>query len=243
MEQNYWVIIPPAIAGSDLISARAKYLFGRIYALSQKDGYCYASNDYLSVGTGLEVRTLQRVLLELKKAGFIDIEVIRDEKKAIVGRHIVIGLPLMSNLTLPSVKSDATPSVKSDAIDKESILDKEKSIIYKGIFEFWNSLGIIKHTDKGKTYEQAKKQINGIMNEGYKEIDITTSMSNYAKILQSPIYYWSHKWTITEFLSRGFERFRDWDVCSTNFLKKTNTAQPAKRFEGEDFSKYDKFNK
>jgi hypothetical protein len=240
MEQNYWVIIPPLVAGSN-ISIKAKYLYGRIYALSQKDGYCYASNEYLCLGTGLMLRSLQRALVELKKAGFINIEIVTNEKKEFVSRHISITTP-MSKMTPPHVKNDTTPHVKNDTIDIESILDKEISNTYTAVFELWNSLGIIKHTSQGKTYEQFKRAINGLIKEGYKQEDIMLAMKNYAKILNSPEYYWKHKWTAVEFLTRGFERFKDWTVCSQNFKNKSFSKPTQKRFEGEDFSKYDKFN-
>lgn len=56
--------IPAHVLAAD-VSADAKILAGRIYALSKVDGNCYAGNDFFAEEFGISERTLQRWLREL----------------------------------------------------------------------------------------------------------------------------------------------------------------------------------
>jgi hypothetical protein len=79
---NYYAVIPANVRYSDKISASAKLLFGEVSALCNKEGYCWASNRYFARNYNVNMRTVQRWLSELKKAGFIDIELDTQEESS-----------------------------------------------------------------------------------------------------------------------------------------------------------------
>lgn len=56
------------------VNPLARLLFEDIVELSRDKGYCYAQNDYLADLSGSPVRTIERQLTELDKAGYIDRE-------------------------------------------------------------------------------------------------------------------------------------------------------------------------
>lgn len=87
---------------------------------------------------------------------------------------------------------------RNNTIMKECKNVRNKNI-YKELFDFWNSLKIVIHQ---KLTEKMKKAINARLKDGKSPEQIKEAMSNYAKILHSDKYYWSHKWTLNEFLSR-----------------------------------------
>ena len=86
---NYYAIIPANVRYSSL-QPNAKLLYGEITALSNKLGYCFASNSYFAELYGVSKNTVSRWLSDLKKLGFITIQLERNERKEIVKRIIGI---------------------------------------------------------------------------------------------------------------------------------------------------------
>jgi DNA-binding transcriptional ArsR family regulator len=86
---NYYAIIPSNVRYSNL-KPNAKLLYGEITALSGKLGYCFASNSYFSDLYGVSKNTVSRWISDLKKLGFITIEIERNANKEIVKRIIGI---------------------------------------------------------------------------------------------------------------------------------------------------------
>lgn len=53
------------------LSSRAKLIYGYIVALSQKNGYCFATNAFFVKKLKVSERTVTRIVSELRKAGLI----------------------------------------------------------------------------------------------------------------------------------------------------------------------------
>lgn len=68
---NYYSIIPADVRYSD-IPQGAKLLYGEITALSNKEGYCWASNAYFAGLYDVHVNTISNWVSQLKEKGFID---------------------------------------------------------------------------------------------------------------------------------------------------------------------------
>jgi DNA-binding transcriptional regulator YhcF (GntR family) len=86
---NYYAIIPADVRYSNL-KPNAKLLYGEITALSNKLGYCFASNSYFAELYGVSKNTVSRWITELKKSGFITIQIERNSNKEITKRIIGI---------------------------------------------------------------------------------------------------------------------------------------------------------
>ena len=86
---TYYAIIPAKVRYSSL-KPNAKLLYGEITALSNKLGYCYASNKYFAELYGVSKNTVSRWLSDLSKLGFITIEIQRNKNKEITKRIIGI---------------------------------------------------------------------------------------------------------------------------------------------------------
>ena len=62
--------------------------------------------------------------------------------------------------------------------------------------------------------------------------EICQSIKNYTKIVNGDEYYFTHIWTLTEFLIRGFHSFEDWDICNNNFRSnKSKKSQHEKNIQ------------
>lgn len=68
---GYYAIISADVRYHEKLSDGAKLLYGEITALSNKNGYCWASNDYFSRLYSVSISTIKRRLQALEKLGFI----------------------------------------------------------------------------------------------------------------------------------------------------------------------------
>jgi hypothetical protein len=77
--------------------------------------------------------------------------------------------------------------------------------LFEEIFKFWNEQKIITHnvlTDKMKT------KIKSALKD-YSLGDIKIAITKYKQVLTGDQYFWSYKWTLPDFLSRGLTKFLD----------------------------------
>lgn len=69
-----YVELPMIVIQDKNISSTAKVLMGLITTLSMKDGYCYASNRYLSNILKVSRRTITSCITSLKRNNYIKVE-------------------------------------------------------------------------------------------------------------------------------------------------------------------------
>jgi len=109
----------------------------------------------------------------------------------------------------------------TDSDNQQSKLNyiKVNNNIYILLFDHWNTLGIIIHS---KLTSSIKSAVDSVIKD-YSQDEIKQSMNNYAEIVKGKEYYFSYRWTLTEFLSRGkgnnIERFLDLERAKVNFKK------------------------
>lgn len=113
----------------------------------------------------------------------------------------VTGVPVNGDSAYP--KKGNTKEIPKETITKENIYS---------VFEFWNKKKITTH----RSIEKHKSSINAALGV-YNEIEIKNAISNYSKILIEDTYYWTHRWTLKDFLQRGLERFVDENNPFENF--------------------------
>ena len=138
---NYYAIIPAKVRYSSL-KPNAKLLYGEITALSNKLGYCYASNNYFAELYGVSKNTVSRWLSDLKKLGFITIEIQRNEKKEIIKRIIGIDKKVVSSNDKIVKENNTSNNTTSNNITiKEKFIAEVMTFDYpKGMLEdFINS--------------------------------------------------------------------------------------------------------
>jgi len=86
---SYYAIIPANVRYSDL-KPNAKLLYGEITALSNKHGYCFASNNYFANLYNVNKNTISSWITDLKNKGFIEVTIERDLRNVITKRCIGI---------------------------------------------------------------------------------------------------------------------------------------------------------
>ena len=114
---TYYAIIPAKVRYSSL-KPNAKLLYGEITALSNKLGYCFATNNYFAELYGVNKNTVSRWLTDLKKLGFITIKIQRNTNNEITKRYIGID------------KKDDTPIDKKGKGNNTSNFNNTSNNIY-----------------------------------------------------------------------------------------------------------------
>lgn len=64
---NYYAIIPAEIRYDNSLKAIEKLMYGEITALTNKDGYCFASNKYFAELFDVALNTVSRWIAGLEK--------------------------------------------------------------------------------------------------------------------------------------------------------------------------------
>lgn len=106
------------------------------------------------------------------------------------------------------------------------------------ILDFWNSQKIIIHklpANKLKCDSEKYENIVKSLKTSYTEKEIQQTILNYAFIQrnESGEFKDVHKWTLPEFLRRGFEKYVDWDVAYSNKKIRTENNNHNKPSEGD----------
>ena len=102
--------------------------------------------------------------------------------------------------------------IYSSDFKKES--EPEPKVI-ADVFNYWNSKKIIVHRSLDKA---TKSKINKKLKD-YSLDEIKDAIHNYWVILTGEEYFFKYKWTLKEFLQRGFEKFKDSEVADQNYRK------------------------
>ncbi|MBZ0184018.1 MAG: hypothetical protein K8F60_16290 [Melioribacteraceae bacterium] len=90
----------------------------------------------------------------------------------------------------------------------------------KLIFDLWNEQEIITHNEK--TFSRFSSIIKTTL-KNYSYEEIKTAIINYSLIVKNDEYYFSYKWTLKEFLSRGLDKFSNLNTAKENFTKNEYT--------------------
>jgi len=119
----------------------------------------------------------------------------------------------IGNKSLP--KQGPSKDTTKDNISKDT-LSKDIHIYARTLFEFWNSKQIITHKD----FEKFKPNLVKIL-KVYSLDEIKSAIENYALVLNDSKFFWTHKWSLRDFLTRGLDRFRAENFKEKDYLIRT----------------------
>lgn len=75
---SYYAVIPASVRYDERLKANEKLLYGELTALSQKDGFAFASNGYFAKLYGVSKETVSRWLSCLQDCGYIKVCIDRE---------------------------------------------------------------------------------------------------------------------------------------------------------------------
>jgi hypothetical protein len=104
---NYFAIIPAVVRYDNKLKANEKLLYGEIASLSNKEGYCFATNKYFADLYNVSVQSISQWINHLVEQGHIEAEIIYKEgSKEIAYRKIT---PLLKKTLIPIKENFNTP--------------------------------------------------------------------------------------------------------------------------------------
>lgn len=122
MNKSYYAVIPANVRYDEDLSANAKLIYGEITALTNQEGYCWATNAYFADLYKVSIRSVKGWISQLAEKGYIRTEVIFkfgskevDQRKIYIvsGPSEEIFTTPRKNLHQPSEKNFTTPSEKN----------------------------------------------------------------------------------------------------------------------------------
>lgn len=133
MEQpSYYAILSANVRYDKNISDKAKLLFADITALSNKYGYCTASNNYFAELFDVKKETISRNISSLEKNGHVKVELIYKGKEVIQRRIYPItqkSIPIDKNINTPiDEKQDTLLTKNSIGIDKNMLTPIDENV-------------------------------------------------------------------------------------------------------------------
>jgi biotin operon repressor len=88
----YYITITHTIYTDDSIPDGAKLLYGLILSLTQKNGLCYASNEYLSKTLNKSSRSISTYLEKLKLNNYIEVNILNNNYRLIRTIDTTVGI-------------------------------------------------------------------------------------------------------------------------------------------------------
>lgn len=135
---NYYAIIPANVRYDKELKDKAKLLYGEIVALSDKQGYCYASNKYFAELYEVSTTTISTLIKNLVEKGYIESEIIYKEgTKEILNRYLkILKYPYLKKFKYPIKENlkDNNTSINNTSINKKENI-KRKSFVKPTIEE------------------------------------------------------------------------------------------------------------
>lgn len=178
---SYYSILTADVRYDKRLKPNEKLLFSEITALSDKRGYCNASNNYFAQLYDVTTVTASNWVNHLKDRGYIDVEMIYDGKRIKERRIFVNSNPIQENFNTPKEKVEDPIKNNLKGGIKEKL--KENNTRYnntsknKQLEEDFEKLWKLypRKEGKKKAFEAYKRAIkNGTTNK-----EIQTGIVNY----------------------------------------------------------------
>lgn len=96
---SYYSIIPASVRYDQDLKANEKLLYSEITVLCNKQGICYASNNYFSKLYGVDKMTISRWIKNLREKGYILTKIVSNNNDNTSKRVIVISDAIVTEIT------------------------------------------------------------------------------------------------------------------------------------------------
>lgn len=196
-DKEYFHMIPNSVFYDVNLTDKQKLIFAEIYQLAQKNGYCFASNMYLSKKMNVDRTTIIRAITKLKELGYIDTILNYEEHSYNVkSRKIIIkGSGTMqqgsgtsattevhkcnrgsgTNATYNNINNNNINELYKNNIYSRAKPDDENEIPYKEIVEYLNTKA---DREYKTTTNKTRSLIKARYNEGFTLDDFKTVIDN-----------------------------------------------------------------
>ena len=192
-QPNYYAILTADVRYSKELNFFEKVLYADITALTNKYGYCSATNGYFSQLFGKTKGTISKAISKFEKLGFLQVVINRDETtKQIIDRKLYLKttIPIVENNHRGIAENNHTPIVENNQenITSNNITSNKKRNIKEKIeidenkicIEAWEAW--LEYKGKNYTLQQQKlalKKLQSLTKQEQKEAVENSILSGY----------------------------------------------------------------
>ena len=129
-EPSYYSILPAPVRYDKRLSPSSKIFYAEITSLTNKLGFCFASNRYFQNLYKVSMQTINNWLKQLEEFGYIKRHIYREKgSKEILNRYITIfEKPIQINLNRPIQKILTDNSTSNSIVNFNNSLKKNKKV-------------------------------------------------------------------------------------------------------------------
>lgn len=211
---SYYSIITADVRYDERLKPNEKLLYSEITALSNKYGYCTATNSYFSKLYRADKSTVSRWVSHLEKCGYVQVEQTRNGKRIIQRKIYPIATPLLTKKSIPYAQKDQYPidkKVKGNItrVNTTSMNMRER---IKQPLDKNTELSFLSWPDSlGAMTDQISKLLLDASDQGM-SIDLLQKAIDLTKIAEPNTPYGYLKSVVSDWLSQNIYTVHDWQA-------------------------------
>lgn len=104
---SYYAILTADIRYDKRLKPNEKLMYSEITALTNKEGYCHASNKYFAELYDVVPQTVSKWISHLEQLGYVTVELIRRDNQIVQRKiQLPVNTPINKKVNTPSIKSE-----------------------------------------------------------------------------------------------------------------------------------------
>lgn len=209
---SYYSIITADVRYDERLKPNEKLLYSEITALSNKYGYCTATNSYFSKLYRADKSTVSRWVSHLEKCGYVQVEQTRNGKRIVQRKIYPVATPLLTKKSIPYAQKDQYPidkKVKGNItrVNTTSMNMRER---IKQPLDTNNELSLLSWPDSlGAMTDLISKLLLDAFDQGM-SADLIQKAINITKYADPGTPYGYLKSVLSDWLSQGIYTMQDW---------------------------------
>lgn len=209
---SYYSIITADVRYDERLKPNEKLLYSEITALSNKYGYCTATNSYFSKLYRADKSTVSRWVSHLEKCGYVQVEQTRNGKRIVQRKIYPVATPLLTKKSIPYAQKDQYPidkKVKGN-ITRVNTTSMNMREMIKQPIDTNTELSFLSWPDSlGAMTDQISKLLLDASDQGM-SIDLLQKAVDITKYADPGTPYGYLKSVVSDWLSQGIYTMQDW---------------------------------
>ncbi len=194
----------------------AKDLYEHLMYTARRQGtnQVKAKDIYLKKGLNWGSERLRKAKNLLKELGLMEVVQERDEKGHFKNGYIKVKAATLETVTRPD---------RERVPDNKCFNKKDKCLNNKitSIVDHWNLKNKLQTHKKSTVFDYLKKKHKTILNDETEQ-RIKQTIDLYYQVITDKEYFFSYRWTLWDFIGRGYYKFTPEAMPLTNFLRDKN---------------------
>ena len=211
---SYYSIITADVRYDERLKPNEKLLYSEITALSNKYGYCTATNSYFSKLYRADKSTVSRWVSHLEKCGYVQVEQTRNGKRIVQRKIYPVATPLLTKKSIPYAQKDQYPidkKVKGNItrVNTTSMNMRER---IKQPLDTNTELSLLSWPDSlGAMTDQISKLLLDASDQGM-SADLLQKAIDLTKIAEPNTPYGYLKSVVSDWLGQNIYTMHDWQA-------------------------------